>query len=220
MLSGDPGSGKTMLSKVFLQRIEKDEFDIGIISNPCIDTVEFLQDVLYKLDFKDVPNSKVQILQVLTRRLNENMNNSKETLLIIDEAQLLTYNTLEEIRLLLNFQVSNRFLLTIFLMGQPELLDKIKKIKQLEQRIAIKYYLRPFNFKETATYVLFRMKRAGVSRNVFTKQAIDLVFRHSSGLPRLINNLCDLALLVGSGEKREVISSDLIKDILRDGGVF
>jgi general secretion pathway protein A len=220
LLSGDPGSGKTILSKVFLQRIERDKFEIGIISNPCTDTVEFLQDILYKLDFKEVPNSKVQILQVLSRRLNENVDNGKETLLIIDEAQLLTSETLEEVRLLLNFQISNRFLLTIFLMGQPELLDKIKKIKQLEQRIAIKYYLRPFNFKETAKYVLFRMKRAGISRNVFTKQAIDLVFRHSSGLPRLINNLCDLALLVGSGEKREVISSDLIKDVLGDGAVF
>ncbi len=220
LLSGDPGSGKTILSKVFLQRIPQQRFDIAMISNPCLDTTEFLQDVLYKLDFNEVPNTKVQILQVLNRKLTDNINNDRETLLVIDEAQLLTVDTLEEIRLLLNFQLSNRFLLTIFLMGQPEILDQIKKIKQLEQRIAIKYFLRPFDLEETAKYILFREKKGGGTKNVFTRQAIDMVFKHTNGIPRMINNLCDLALLVGSGEKKEMITSDLIKDLLEDGAIF
>jgi len=220
LLSGDPGAGKTILSKVFLQRIPAQKFDIALISNPCVDTLEFLQDVLYKLNFNDVPSTKVQILQVLNKKLTENMNNNLETLLMIDEAQLLTVATLEEIRLLLNFQLSNRFMLTIFLMGQPEMLDQIKKIKQLEQRIAIKYFLRPFNLEETAKYILFREKKAGGTKNVFTKQAIELVFKHTNGVPRMINNLCDLALLVGSSEKREMIAADLIEDLLEDGAVF
>lgn len=220
LLSGDPGTGKTILSKVFLQRISGRRFNVAMISNPCLDTTEFLQDVLYKLDFKDVPNSKVQILQVLNKRLIENMNDDRETVLVIDEAQLLTEGTMEEIRLLLNFQLSNRFLLTIFLMGQPEMIEKIKRIKQLEQRIAIRYYLRPFNHEETAKYILFREKKAGGMKNVFSRQSIDLVFKHSNGVPRMINNLCDLALLVGSGAKKEMITSDLIKEILEDGAVF
>ena len=148
------------------------------------------------------------------------MNNDRETLLVIDEAQLLTLATLEEIRLLLNFQLSNRFLLTIFLMGQPEMVDQIKKIKQLEQRIAIKYFLRPFNFEETAKYIHFREKKAGGTKNVFTRQAIDLVFKHTNGIPRMINNLCDLALLVGSGQQKEMITADLIEDLLEDGAIF
>lgn len=220
MLSGDPGSGKTILSKVFLRRIPEQKFDIAMISNPMVDTTEFLQDILYKFNINDVPNAKVQILQVLNKRLTDNMNNDRETLLVIDEAQLLTLATLEEIRLLLNFQLSNRFLLTIFLMGQPEMVDQIKKIKQLEQRIAIKYFLRPFNFEETAKYILFREKKAGGTKNVFTRQAIDLVFKHTNGIPRMINNLCDLALLVGSGQQKEMITADLIEDLLEDGAIF
>jgi type II secretory pathway predicted ATPase ExeA len=105
-------------------------------------------------------------------------------------------------------------------MGQPEMIDQIRKIKQLEQRIAIKYFLRPFNFEETAKYILFREKKAGGTKNVFTRQAIDLVFKHTNGIPRMINNLCDLALLVGSGQQKEMITADLIEDLLEDGAIF
>jgi len=220
LLSGDIGCGKTTLSKVFLQRMSKEKSDIALISNPCIEPKEFLQDVLYKFQITDVPDSKVEILRVLNNRLTENMKEDKETLLVVDEAQLLTEVTLEEIRLLLNFQLSNRFLLTIFLFGQPELINKIQKIKQLEQRIAIKYLLRPFNLKETTGYILFREKRAGAKKNVFSQQAIEMVYNHSEGLPRGINHLCDLALLIGFGEKRKTIGSEIIGDILDDGSVF
>jgi len=218
-LSGDIGCGKTTLSKVFMQKISREKFDVGVISNPCSDPNEFLQDVLYKFGVREAPKSKVEILRVLNDKLHENMKGQKETLLVIDEAQLLTESTLEEIRLLLNFQLTNRFLLTVFLLGQPELMDKIKNIRQLEQRIGIRYILRPFNFNETARYILFRQKRAGGARNLFSREAIMKIYEYSAGLPRVINNICDLALLVGYGEKR-MISSDIIKDILEDGAIF
>lgn len=218
-LSGDIGCGKTTLSKVFMQKISNDGFDVGVISNPCSDPKEFLQDVLYKFGIRKVPTNKVEILRVLNNKLHENRKKKKKTLLVIDEAQLLTEATLEEIRLLLNFQLSNRFLLTIFLLGQPELIDKIKNIKQLEQRIGIRYVLRPFNINETVRYILFRQKKAGGTKNVFSREAIMKIYEYSAGLPRVINNICDLALLVGYGEKR-MISSHIIKDILEDGAIF
>ncbi len=219
LLSGDIGCGKTTLSRVFIQRISGEGFHVGVISNPCLDSTEFLQDVLYKLKIAEVPDTKVEILKVLSDKLTDNVKGNRETLLIIDEAQLLTDATLEEVRLLLNFQLSDRFLITIILLGQPELIDKIKRIRQLEQRIAIRYLLKPFNLEETISYVLFRQKRAGADRNVFSRQAIEAVYKHSGGLPRMINNLCDLALLIGYSEKR-VITSDIIKEVIEDGAIF
>ncbi len=220
LLSGDTGCGKTSVSRVFMKKISEDRFDVAVISNPCIDPKEFLQDVSYKLQLPDVPDSKVQILRMLGDKLTQNMRENKETVLIIDEAQLLTERTLEEIRLLLNFQLSNRFLITIFFLGQPDIIDKIKRIKQLEQRIAIRYFLRPFNLEETQNYILFRQKKAGAKKNLFSRQAIDLIYERSNGMPRSINNLCDLALLVGFGGKHKVISSEIIRDIIDDGAVF
>ncbi len=220
LLSGEIGCGKTTLSKVFLERLSEDNFDVALISNPCLEPMEFLKDILYKFRITDVPETKVEILQRLNNRLTNNMNEGKETLLIVDEAQLLSQATLEEIRLLLNFQLSNRFLITIFLLGQPELIENIKKIRQLEQRIAITYFLRPFDLKETASYILFRQKKAGAAKNVFSQEAVELVYKHSYGLPRSINNISDLALLIGFGEKRDMINSQIIKDIIEDGAVF
>jgi len=220
LLSGDIGCGKTTLCRVFMERVLEERLDIGIISNPCADPAEFLKDVLYKFGVSDAPDTKVDILQVLQNKLIENMNGGKETLLIIDEAQLLSDATLEEIRLLLNFQLSSRFLIMIFLVGQPEVFEKIRKNEPLKQRIAIKYSLRPFNLEETIDYIHFRQKRAGGNGNLFSREAIETIYDHSEGLPRKINHLCDLAFLVGFGNKTNMISSGIVKDIIDDGTVF
>ncbi len=220
LLAGDIGSGKTALSKVFMDKISyKKRCDIALISNPCQKSPEFLQDVLYKLREPDAPASKVEILRMLNEKLTENRREGKETFLIIDEAQLLTANTLEEVRLLLNLQASGRFLLTIFLLGQPELMSNIKKLKQLRQRIAISYFLRAFTLKETAKYIFFRQRKAGATKNVFSKQAIEMIYRHSNGLAGAINNLCDLTLFVGFGEKENMISLPIVKDVIQDGAI-
>ncbi|MCG6534692.1 MAG: AAA family ATPase [Syntrophales bacterium LBB04] len=220
MLSGEIGCGKTTLTKVCVQELSGEKFDIGLIVNPKLEPLEFLQEVLYQFGINDVPETKVKCLRALNDKMLENMKSGRETLLMVDEAQLLSQATLEEIRLLLNFQLNDRFLITVILLGQPELKDKIRAIEQLEQRIAIKYHLAPFDFNDTARYVLFRQKKAGGNANVFSKEAIERIYEHTKGVPRKINNLCDLSLLIGFSKSEKVISSVTIESIIKDGALL
>lgn len=220
MLSGEIGCGKTTLSKVYVQELSEERFDIGMIINPKLESLEFLQEVLYQFDITDVPPTKVKCLQALNDKMLENMKGNRETILIVDEAQLLDESTFEEIRLLLNFQLNDRFLMTIILLGQPELRDKIRGIEQLDQRIAIRYHLRPFSREETGQYISFRLARAGKQENVFTHDAIQEIYRHSKGVPRMINNLCDLSLLIGFSAKLKIIDTHIVESIISDGALF
>lgn len=220
LVAGDVGSGKTALSQAFLGRLSEDRYDVAVVANPCLEPTEFLQDVLYKFGVSDVPSTKVELLHALNDRLAENVRAERDSILVVDEGQLLEKPTLEEIRLLLNFQMASRFLINVVILGQPEVVDTIHRIRELEQRIAIRYVLKPFDLKDTAKYILFRQKKAGAEENVFSRQAIGLVHEQSQGLPRGINNLCDLALLIGFSEGHRLIDSTLIKDVIDDGAVF
>ena len=134
------------------------------------------------------------------------MNAGKDTVIIIDEAQAIEdQGTFEELRLLLNFQLNDRFLLTLLLMGQPELKDRIAKIEQLAQRIAIKFHLGPLKKEETHAYVTTRLEKAGAKRQLFKPEALDVLYRESNGIPREINNICDICMLLGFGAKAEQI---------------
>lgn len=220
MLSGEIGCGKTTLTKVAVQDLSGDRFDIGLVINPKLEPLEFLQEVLYQFGVNEVPETKVKCLRALNDKMIENMRANRETLLMVDEAQLLSQATLEEIRLLLNFQLNDRFLITIILLGQPELKDKIKAIEQLEQRIAIRYHLTPFDFNDTARYIVFRQKRAGRNEGVFSKEAVEKIYEYTKGVPRKINNLCDLSLLIGFSKSEKLVHSEIIESIARDGALF
>ena len=150
----------------------------------------------------------------------ENLKADRETLLIIDEAHVLNESNLEEVRLLLNFQLQDRFLLTIMLFGQPELKEKVKKIEQLDQRIPIKYHLTSFDLEDTTRYILFRQRKAGIKKNVFSRQAIEKIYEHTKGVPRKINNLCDLCLLVGFSKKEKGIYSKILDSVIKDGAIL
>jgi len=220
MLSGDIGCGKTTLTKVCVQELSGDRFDIGLIINPKLEPVEFLQEVLYQFGINEVPETKVKCLRLLNDKMIENMKSNRETLLMVDEAQLLGEGTLEEIRLLLNFQLNDRFLITIILLGQPELREKIRAIEQLEQRIAIQYHLAPFDYNDTARYIVFRQKKAGRKENLFSKDAVERIYENTKGVPRKVNNLCDLSLLIGFSKNEKAIRSEIIESIIRDGALF
>jgi general secretion pathway protein A len=220
MVSGDIGCGKTTLAKVCLQELSADEFDIGLIINPNLEGVEFLQEVLYQLGVNETADSKVKCLRLIHEKMIRNVDDEKETLLIIDEAHLLISGALEELRLLLNFQMNDRFLITIVLLGQPELRDKIRSLEQLDQRLPIKYHLSPFDFNDSAKYIHFRQKKAGREDNAFSQKAMERIYENTKGVPRKINNLCDLALLVGYSKDEKEITPDVIESVINDGALL
>lgn len=216
LLTGEVGSGKTTLSRVFIQQLPDEEFDIGLITNPSFTPLDFLKEVVYQLGLDTTSNSKADLLGQLNHKLLDNLNHQKNTLLIIDEAQLIAEETFEEIRLLLNFQMNDRFLMTFLLIGQPELKDIIRKYKQMDQRIAIRYHLNPLNREEAISYILFRLEKSGVTEEIFTKDALESIYRYSEGVPRRMNNVCDLALLIGFSLKARQIDERIITKVVKD----
>jgi len=216
LLTGEIGSGKTLLSRVFIQQLTEKEFEIGLITNPSLEPMDFLKEVLLQIGLNVRTNSKTELLNALNTRLLENMKKNKSTLLIVDEAQLVHTETFEEIRLLLNFQLNDQFLMTFVLIGQPELKDLIRGFKQLDQRIAIRYHLNPLNFEETAKYIAYRMEKAGLTNGLFTFEAVEEIYNYSKGVPRKVNNVCDLSLLIGFSMKEKAVGLDIVKKVIKD----
>lgn len=159
--------------------------------------MDFLKEILFQLGIEKTADTKPDLLHILNDALLQNLAKKKKTIIIVDDAQAIEdVVTFEELRLLLNFQLNNQFLLTLILIGQPELKEKVAKIPQLDSRISIRYHLKPLDIKETAQYILFRLKVAGMQKNIFTKEAIEKIHEYTGGVPRKINNTCDLSFLM------------------------
>lgn len=219
MLTGEVGCGKTTISKMFQGKLEESGCEVGLVTNPCLTGTQLLQEILYQFGVDLHRAKKLQLLHALNNKVWENRKDGRETVLIIDEAHLISKKEVyEELRLLLNLQDNNRFLLTLILVGQPELRRLIRAIPQFEQRIPVKYHLHPLNFKETLHYVQFRLKRAGIKRDIFTRGAAKKIYQYSNGIPRKINNICDMSLLVGFAEHAQMISPAIIKKVIEDEG--
>jgi general secretion pathway protein A len=217
LLTGEIGCGKTLISRVLIQQHVDETIDIALINNPALIPLDFLGDILYQFGISAPPGiGKAEILKRLNDRLIGNYQNNKSTLLIIDEAQTVPPDTLEEIRMLLNFQLNDRYLLNLLFLGQPELRDIIVSNKQLNQRIAIRYHLNPLSRKDMDEYVVFRLRKAGLEKNIFSEDALEAIFSYSEGIPRKINNICDIALLIGSGIKSTGIDKVLVEGVMKD----
>ena len=216
MLTGEIGCGKTMISRVFIRHLEDAEFDIGLITNPSMTPIDFLKEALYQFDLNPMTNSKADLLKMFNDRMMENVRNNKSTMLVVDEAQLIYQETLEEIRLLLNFQLNDRYILHLVLIGQPELQGRIRAYPPLDQRIAIRYHLNPLSETDTMDYIAFRMEKAGQKNNPFTPEAAEEIYSASGGIPRVINKICDLALLVSYSRKAKAVDRIAIKRVLED----
>jgi general secretion pathway protein A len=217
LITGEIGSGKTTLSRVLIQQLPKKKYDIGLMVNTTLAPLDFLREVLRSFGFNPGDDlSKSSLLNLFHEKMLENLKQDKGTLLIIDEAQLISRETFEELRLLLNFQLNNRFMLTVILLGQPELRNIIKDIEQLDQRVAIRYHLNPLNFYETLKYMGVRFKKAGLSGNIITKQAAKEIYTYSKGTPRLINSICDTSLMAGFIAKAKIVDSGIVKEAVKD----
>ena len=217
ILSGEYGSGKTILSRVLLDSIDPNRFQVAVLTNSQLPSLEFLREIAHQLGSVHLPERKSDLLNDLNDILNRNASINRHTVVVIDEAQLIEEREIfEELRLLLNFQLNDQFLLTLLLLGQPELREKVNRIPQLRQRIGIRHHLRFLSDEETGNYISHRLKTAGGGKECFTGTAFKAVYDYSKGCPRMINNICDLSLLTGFGRKIEKIDEDVIREVVKD----
>ena len=211
VLTGEIGCGKSTITQRTLLNLPENRFDVALITYSMLSPVEMLYEVCQQLGL-DVPaQDKNSILKALREHLIANAETGRGTLICIDEAQSIpSTDTFEELRLLLNFQLGNSFLLSLLFVGQPELQHKIAQLPQLQQRIALNLNLTHFNLENTMHYILHRLRQAGCTRPILTRQAIDIIHRHTGGVPRRINHLLDRCLLVGQRESKALLDSKLV----------
>lgn len=218
ILTGAYGSGKTTLTRTLVENLKKNnQYDVVLIANPSLSPNEFLTEILHQLNAENIPSKKIHMLHQLEQILLRNLRDRRETVIIIDEAQSIKRKeTLEELRMLLNFQLDDQFLITLILVGQPEVKKKLNQIKQFKQRLAVRYNLKLLEEDETKFYVKHRLKVAGREKETFTIGALKLVHTYSNGAPRDINNICDLSLLLGSVKKKETIDEFIAEEVIED----
>ncbi len=194
----------------------------AFIFNPRLDPMGFFRVLFDELGVGPAQESKAEYLLALNHFLIEKLAANERVLLIVDEAQNLSAEMLEEIRLLSNLETPTSKLIQIMLVGQPELqaLIDTPELRQLRQRIALRHHLRPFDETELSEYVGGRLEKAGYTgRGVFNKRALRELFRVTEGTPRLINNVCDGAMLLGYARQQSVVGADAIREVARDLGL-
>ena len=218
LLTGVFGCGKTVIAQALIGSLNKAKYEIAFIVNPQLPHVELLREIVYDLGIKDnLPTLKTDIMHLLDERLHHNMDDGKNTIVIIDEAHLIEDKLIfEELRLLLNLQFKNKFLLTLLLLGQPELKEKINNIKQLQQRIFTKYHLTGLDRAEIPKYIQHRLGLAGATEKIFEDNAFDSIYEASGGIPRRINQICDMALLTAFGRQDKAINNKTINEVVKD----
>jgi len=197
-ITGEVGAGKTTVCRAVLEELGP-EHRTALILNPCLTSTQLLRAILLELGLEP-QRDKVACLQVLNRFLLEQVAAGRDVVLFIDEAQDLEADLLEEVRLLSNLETDQRKLLQIVLIGQPELREKLdaRRLRQLRQRITVRYHMSPLSLAETKLYIQHRLHVAGANGvPEFNRWALRKIYGYSGGIPRLINAVCDKTLLCG-----------------------
>lgn len=213
VITGEIGSGKTTLLQSFLSELD-DDVVYAVVSQTQLTPTEFLQAILTEFGFKPFKARKVELLDMLNMYLIEQYSNGKKVLLIIDEAQNLSRKVLEEIRMLSGIETHKEKVLRIILAGQPELKETLDQpsLKQLVQRVRLRFHIGPLDSRELREYIDRRLAVAGRDPNdLFTEDTFRLIHRYTGGVPRLINTLCDTALLCAFADEKTIVGVEDIK---------
>ena len=217
-LTGEVGAGKTTLSRALLEQLDA-RFSTALILNPVMNAKELLKAIATEFGLNGKGRDRLETVALISDFLLEQVEQKKETVLIIDEAQDLTDELFEQIRLLSNIETDDRKLLQIVLLGQPELRDRLNspRLRQLRQRITVRYHLASLNRFEVPHYVRHRLDQAGAKgAPYFTQPAFWRVYGYSRGIPRLINAVCDKALLAGFVEQSDRINYRMVGRAIRE----
>lgn len=219
LLVGDAGTGKTTLIRTALER-QPARVHCVHMQNPALTRAEFVEMLAWRFELSDrARESKTLLLLELEEVLKRRADAGESTVLLIDEAQSLPRDILEEIRLLANIETNERKLLSVIMAGQPEVTSLLndESLRQLKQRVALRCELRPLTLQETAGYIAGRIRSAGgVGAQVFTREAVTLIHERSRGIPRTISVICDNALLTGFATGQRPVNSSTVREVCRD----
>jgi len=218
VITGEIGTGKTTLCRTLLNRLDK-SVKTALILNPNFSDLQLLQMIINDLGISYVKKTKLDLVGAISLFLVEESAQGNNVVVIIDESQSLNVRQLEQIRLLSNLETEKEKLLQIILVGQPELGDKLKNpaLRQLTQRVSVHYHMLPLEKLEVAQYIHHRLKVAGATQQLhFTPEATDLVYEISKGTPRVINIICDRALLAGFARETMTIDHTIITESAKE----
>jgi len=218
MLTGEIGCGKTTLSRALMDELGEG-YRVILFINPRLTPMEFLRSLALRLGIAEPSRFKTDLLEQIGAALFANYQEGICPVLVVDEAQLVPFKeTFDEIRLLTNFQLDDRNLMSVVLMGQPELRKRLahRVYEPLRQRIGLQYDLRPLNRDETGEYLDFRLQTCGGPAGLFLEGAVDRIFHYSAGIPRKINHVASLALLEGFGREARRIGPEILDSVLAE----
>jgi general secretion pathway protein A len=218
VITGEIGCGKTTLIETFLKELQNDVV-VAQVNQTQVSSIEFLQSVLVQFGFKPFRMKKAELLATLNDFLVEQYRAGRKLVLVVDEAQNLTSTVLEEVRLLSGIETTKEKVLRIILAGQPELNDKLDApdLEQLAQRIRLRFHLPALSSSEMRAYVLHRLEVAGSQgREIFAPECFDLIYRYTGGVPRLVNTLCDTAMIAAANDNRDLVTRDDILAVIAE----
>ena len=221
VITGEVGAGKTTVCRILLNRIDPNT-KVVLITNTHITCDQMFELVCAQLGLDADGKDKATRIQMLNDYLIEQLQQDAAVLLIIDEAQNLTKDVLEEVRMLSNLETEREKLLQVILLGQPELRRRLHlpELRQFRQRIVVTYHLSALNLQETIQYIFYRLRVAGgVEKVKFTRRAINEIYECSKGIPRLINIICDSALLTCFVRNVKVISQKIVEEVIHELGL-
>ena len=217
VISGEVGTGKTTVVRNLLDQLDEN-FTVGMITNTQKSFGDLIKWVLLSYDINTDESDHIKLYQKFVEFITKEHRAGRRVILIIDEAQNLGMDALEDIRMLTNINVDKTLVLQLVLVGQPELVELLrqKELRQFAQRVSADYFLEPLTFRETENYIKHRISVAGGDDNLFRQTAYATVYYHSGGIPRVINTICDMSLVYGFADEAPRISKEIVLDAIRD----